>query len=180
MAQNHYEVLGVGEDAGPEEIRKAYRSLARTYHPDTSTHPNATEMFERITEAYVALSDPEIREEYDLDLKADNEKSEPPQDEYSKMADYEYICEEKERFLINGREVVVKDARHLIIGDKEYVVNGDGLIDIGGIAYFDVDGPEKYLVDGVERTLNDARHFIQKGVEYVFVDGKPFAVKKQK
>ena len=170
MAQNHYEVLGIGGDAGPEEIRKAYRSLARTYHPDASTHPNATEMFERITEAYIVLSDPEAREEYDRNVQ--------PLDEYSKMADYEFICDEKERFLIDGRKIVVKGARHLIIGDKEYVVNGDELIDIGGIAYFDVEGQEKYLVDGVERTLNDARHYIQKGVEYVLIDGEPFAVKK--
>ena len=179
MAQNYYEILGIEESAGREEIKKAYRSLAKTYHPDTATHPNAKKLFENISLAYSILSDPDQRSAYDRGLKGNNPDEEiTEQDEYSLMADYEYICEKDERFLIDGKEVVLNGTRHLIIGDKEYIVYDDGLIDIGGIMSFTVEGPERYLVEGVEKTLRDAGHFIQKGNEYVIIDGKPFLVRK--
>ena len=74
--------------------------------------------------------------------------------------------------------MLLKNTRHLIIGDKEYIVYDDGLIDIGGIMSFTVEGPERYLVDGVEKTLSGAGHFIQKGEEYVIIEGKPFLIRK--
>ena len=43
--RDYYEVLGVSKDATQEEIKKAYRTLAKKYHPDVSTDPNATEKF---------------------------------------------------------------------------------------------------------------------------------------
>ena len=179
MTQNYYELLGLDEDAGSDEIKKAYRSLAKTYHPDTATHPNAKKLFENISLAYSVLSDPEKRKEYDRETIDSAPKEEIlDQDEYSLMADYEFLCEEKERFLLGGEEVLLKNTRHLIIGDKEYIVYDDGLIDIGGIMSFTVEGPERYLVDGVEKTLSGAGHFIQKGEEYVIIEGKPFLIRK--
>ena len=59
--RDYYEVLGVEKTASAEEIKKAYRTLAKKYHPDVSTDPNATEKFAEIQGAYDCLSDPEKR-----------------------------------------------------------------------------------------------------------------------
>lgn len=63
--RDYYEVLGVSRDASPEEIKKAYRTLAKKYHPDVSTDPKATEKFAEIQVAYDCLSDPEKKANYD-------------------------------------------------------------------------------------------------------------------
>ncbi len=61
-----YSVLGVGREAGAEDIKRAYRRLAREYHPDTSAHGNAEDRFKEINAAYEVLSDPERRQRYDM------------------------------------------------------------------------------------------------------------------
>lgn len=59
MITNPYEVLGVSEDASPEEIKKAYRKLAKKYHPDLNPNdPNCEEMMEEINQAYDMITDP--------------------------------------------------------------------------------------------------------------------------
>ena len=63
--RDYYEVLGVSKDASPDEIKRAYRKLAKEYHPDVSTDPNATEKFAEIQVAYDCLSDPAKKENYD-------------------------------------------------------------------------------------------------------------------
>ncbi len=65
MARDYYEVLGVGRDAGAEELQQAYRRLARRYHPDVNKDPSAEERFKEVNEAYHVLSDPETRARYD-------------------------------------------------------------------------------------------------------------------
>lgn len=66
MAQrDYYEVLGVSRNASPEEIKAAFRKLARQYHPDVSQAPDAEERFKEINEAYAVLSDTDSRAAYD-------------------------------------------------------------------------------------------------------------------
>ena len=64
--QDFYEVLGVGRDATAQDIQRAYRKLARTYHPDVNKDPAAERRFQEISEAYEVLSDPESRRRYDV------------------------------------------------------------------------------------------------------------------
>ena len=65
MAKDHYSVLGVPRTAKPDEIQRAYRKLARKYHPDVNHEPDAADKFKEIGEAYDTLSDPETRAGYD-------------------------------------------------------------------------------------------------------------------
>jgi molecular chaperone DnaJ len=66
VSADHYAVLGVGRDATAEEIKKAYRRLARQLHPDTNPDPAAAERFKEVARAYEVLSDPERRRRYDM------------------------------------------------------------------------------------------------------------------
>ncbi len=67
---DHYEVLGVDRGATPEEIKKAYRRLARELHPDVNPSADASERFKSVTHAYDVLSDPQQRQQYDLGPQA--------------------------------------------------------------------------------------------------------------
>ncbi|HEY9748934.1 MAG TPA: molecular chaperone DnaJ [Allocoleopsis sp.] len=65
MARDYYEILGVSRDADKEEIKRAYRRLARKYHPDVNKEDGAEERFKEINRAYEVLSEPETRSRYD-------------------------------------------------------------------------------------------------------------------
>ncbi|MET1071057.1 MAG: DnaJ domain-containing protein, partial [Umezawaea sp.] len=66
MTRDYYGILGVGRDAGPDEIKRAYRRLARELHPDVNPDAAAQERFREVSAAYEVLSDPEKRRVVDL------------------------------------------------------------------------------------------------------------------
>lgn len=63
--KDYYETLGVSKDASDEEIKRAFRKLAKQYHPDINKEPGAEAKFKEIGEAYAILSDPNKRKQYD-------------------------------------------------------------------------------------------------------------------
>jgi molecular chaperone DnaJ len=66
VARDYYAILGIRRDASADEVKKAYRRLARELHPDVNPDPETQERFKEITQAYEVLSDPKKREMYDL------------------------------------------------------------------------------------------------------------------
>ena len=63
--RDYYEVLGLSKGASDDDIKKAYRKLAKKYHPDVNKEPGAEEKFKEINEAYSVLTDPQKKAAYD-------------------------------------------------------------------------------------------------------------------
>ncbi|WP_233547100.1 DnaJ domain-containing protein [Exiguobacterium sp. AM39-5BH] len=65
MAKNYYDMLGVSKQASDQDIKRAYRKLAKQYHPDVNKDPDAHDKFKAIQEAFDVLSDPDKKANYD-------------------------------------------------------------------------------------------------------------------
>ena len=79
--KDYYAILGVAHDAREDDIKRAYRKLARKYHPDVSKEPNAEESFKEVSEAYETLKDAEKRAAYDqLGRFQSGQEFQPPPD----------------------------------------------------------------------------------------------------
>jgi len=79
--KDYYRIMGLERDASQDEVKKAYRRLARKYHPDVSDSPDAEQLFKDLGEAYAVLKDPEKRAAYDelgANWKAGQEFKPPP------------------------------------------------------------------------------------------------------
>src|SRR3989338_7966640 len=74
MAKNYYTILGVDKNATKEEIKKAYKQMAKKYHPDLNKEADATEKFKEINEAVSVLGDEQKRQQYDQFGDADQYK----------------------------------------------------------------------------------------------------------
>ncbi len=96
--QDYYDVLGIKRNAKPEEIKKAYRRLARKYHPDVNPGDKASEdRFKLTTEAHDVLSDPKKRKVYDQFLFTNN-------------------CEQFARFVTEGQKYSTQMAAAVVVG----------------------------------------------------------------
>jgi curved DNA-binding protein len=77
--KDYYRILGLARNASPDDVKRAYRKLARKFHPDVSKEKDAEERFKEINEAYQTLSDPEKRAAYDqLGAHRPGEEFRPP------------------------------------------------------------------------------------------------------
>ena len=90
MEKNYYEILEVNKNASPEIIDKAYKTLAKKYHPDLQSEENkkqGEEIFKQINEAYEVLSNEEKRKQYDMTLEENNSLNEQIEELYHENVD---------------------------------------------------------------------------------------------
>ena len=186
----YYEILGLNRNASSSEISWR-KGPSKTYHPDVSSHPRALENFQKIQQAYEALSDPRTRNEYDAYLDA-LEQSYPDDDfqpHFDGMDDI-YIEHEfyahNEPIIIRGQSYRLDYVRHLIISGREYIeYNGEHLPYDRGYFPFDthtIDNEfyvsnEVIEIDGEEYTFATAHHVVITGQEYIEYNGEflPFS-----
>lgn len=94
MIMNPYEILGVSTNASKEEVKKAFRKLAKEYHPDVSKAKDAEERFKRINEAYMAIMSGEYSEsDYNEQWWKDNDSTMKPECSQSTNEGYKYNSE---------------------------------------------------------------------------------------
>jgi hypothetical protein len=89
MQADYYQILGISRDANVEQIKQAYRSKAKLYHPDINKAPNAKILFQLINEAYQVLINPEKKKWYDFKLRYPSTTGVRPQPEHRRTANFD-------------------------------------------------------------------------------------------
>src|SRR6266705_358553 len=90
--KDYYSILGVERTASEDDIKKAYRKLAKKYHPDVSKESNAEEKFKEIAEAYATLKDKEKRGAYDqLGSHPSGQEFRPPPDWWRRLGESQSV-----------------------------------------------------------------------------------------
>jgi len=131
---NPYEVLGIEKTASQEEIRKAYKKLAKKYHPDVSEETGAVEKFKEVAEAYELLDNPEKRRQYDTFGSTGSRH----RDNYSFFGDMDSVFNE---FFNQGRQ------KRVVRGDNIQVVVSCTLEDVMTGCAKDVEYMQKEICD---------------------------------
>ncbi len=127
--KDYYEILGVPRTASAEEIKRAYRRLARKYHPDVSKETQAAEKFKDIAEAYQTLKDPEKRAAFDqLGQPRSGEQFRPPPDWQARYRDSPSSFEDMDLAdlfsgLRSGRFHAGQASAHFAIDGQDYEVS---------------------------------------------------------
>jgi curved DNA-binding protein CbpA len=89
MHLDYYKILGISQNATPEQIRQAYRMKAKMYHPDINKNPDAKILFQLLNEAYQILTNPEKKRWYDFKLKYPSTTGLKPQPDNRRTTTYE-------------------------------------------------------------------------------------------
>src|SRR5438876_210216 len=133
--KDYYKILGVERGASDKDIKKAYRKLARRYHPDVSKEPNAKEQFQEVSEAYETLRDKEKRAAFDsLGTHRPGQDFRPPPDWYERFGgnagedlggiDLSDLFESLGAFTRGGGRGF-RGARNVPLRGQDYAVNVD-------------------------------------------------------
>lgn len=86
ILKDHYKVLGIQRSASDDEIKKAYRNLAKQFHPDKNKAKEAEEKFKEISAAYDVLKDADKKKVYDMQLLGDEERANRPRPPYASQS----------------------------------------------------------------------------------------------
>jgi hypothetical protein len=145
-----YSVLGARKTATAEEIKSAFRRMARQWHPDVCSEPNAKEVFQQINKAYQILSDPEKRMRYDAGLaleetwKAQNHMSQNPRDQFSAVAAGYRSPLRCGWIMVRGIEVLGRFEVQEIL-DWQDISNDQGQVLVASWSYGDKQPTERWI-----------------------------------
>jgi curved DNA-binding protein len=170
--KDYYEILGVARDASTDDIKKAYRKLARKYHPDVSKEKDAEERFKEINEAHQTLSDSEKRAAYDqLGRHRPGEEFRPPPGwerqfrfEEGNLDDFIDLSELFERFGGHGR--ARGGARSFAMPGQDYEVTAHLTLEEvyrGAEVNLELTAPELTPDGGFRRAAKTVRVRVPKG-----------------
>ena len=172
--KDYYQILGVPRDASPDDIKKAYRKLARKYHPDVSKEKDAEERFKEINEAHQTLSAPEKRAAYDqLGRHRPGEEFRPPPGwerefrfEGADLNDFPDLAELFERFGAGGQRRGRGGQRGFAMPGQDYEVAAHLTleeVDHGAEVSFELSAPELTPDGTVHRGPKTIRVRVPKG-----------------
>lgn len=174
--KDYYKVIGLGRDASADEIKRAYRKLARKYHPDVSKERNAEEKFKEVQEAYEVLHDPKKRAAYDQlgsDWRAGQQFRPPPDWGQGQRFEFSFGGQDQAGFsdffssLFGGREPFGRaGGQRFQRGEDRHARIEIDLEDAfhGGVRTLRLQQPEMTAAGGLELKEREVRVTIPPGV----------------